>query len=553
MKMKKKKIYYLVLIFFGIFIYFLFDYSNKIDDTINNHIKKALEGDLTAIKIVAKAYFDGDNIPQDYKQSLVWYKKAAEENDPEALYNVGVASEFGLGTSKNIDNAYEYYIESADLNYASAINKLASMFEEGVVVSRSMNQAVSTYSKSVGFLNGDAMYKFSNLYETETFGENLKNEYKKWLFLSILNGTTNDEAYDKVYSLAQAIDYENVLYDISNDLIFEARNYFFACDIETFLEKYKVESDYNIKKISATDEVFNFINNCQDVFYVDINHDDENEFISFKKDGNLGDGILRIIKKDLKNEMNFVNSDVYKIKYGDNSVIEYEGKYYFIVIYDDIYNNNKNKMEIFEINENGINEKSILFEKDFTGFDYVKTFQYNDEFNDIVNAVEKDIFTILNATINEQVFVKHENLISDNVFKGIAFNADNVPDILQYSTNFDNYFENEYINKNYERSLGYNDFNHLEIELYGKEKNSYFDITLNDLYLNNCNGNILQQLFSYYDYEDEIYYTAMLEKSKFSNNYSLSLYKADKYSSNLVANFLIYSYCSDIIISENKN
>jgi TPR repeat protein len=42
-------------------------------------------------------YRSGQGVPQDYTEAAKWYRKAAEQGDTEAQYNLGLAYTKGLG------------------------------------------------------------------------------------------------------------------------------------------------------------------------------------------------------------------------------------------------------------------------------------------------------------------------------------------------------------------------------------------------------------------------------------------------------------------------
>nr|WP_304302254.1 hypothetical protein [Chromatium okenii] len=44
------------------------------------------------------AYANGDGVAQDEAQAVVWYRKAAEQGDTDAQYNIGVMYTNGSAT-----------------------------------------------------------------------------------------------------------------------------------------------------------------------------------------------------------------------------------------------------------------------------------------------------------------------------------------------------------------------------------------------------------------------------------------------------------------------
>ncbi|WP_373874001.1 tetratricopeptide repeat protein, partial [Aeromonas caviae] len=53
-------------------------------------------------------YYDGRGVPQDYKQSVMWFRKAAEQGDMDAQYNLGHMYHGGRGVPQDYKQAYAW-------------------------------------------------------------------------------------------------------------------------------------------------------------------------------------------------------------------------------------------------------------------------------------------------------------------------------------------------------------------------------------------------------------------------------------------------------------
>ena len=51
----------------------------------------------------------GEGVPQDYKEAVKWYTKAAEQGDVDAQYNLGLMYYNGEGVPKDLVQAYAWY------------------------------------------------------------------------------------------------------------------------------------------------------------------------------------------------------------------------------------------------------------------------------------------------------------------------------------------------------------------------------------------------------------------------------------------------------------
>jgi uncharacterized protein len=54
---------------------------------------RANAGDADAQTSLAIAYFNGEGIPQDDAQAMLWFRKAAEQGDAAAQFNLGAIYE----------------------------------------------------------------------------------------------------------------------------------------------------------------------------------------------------------------------------------------------------------------------------------------------------------------------------------------------------------------------------------------------------------------------------------------------------------------------------
>jgi TPR repeat protein len=76
-------------------------------------------------------YASGQGVRRNIRQSMLWFRKAAEHGHPVAAYNLGVAYATGLGVPRNGTKAYMWhYIASSVLGYAPSKRKLDQLEEQ---------------------------------------------------------------------------------------------------------------------------------------------------------------------------------------------------------------------------------------------------------------------------------------------------------------------------------------------------------------------------------------------------------------------------------------
>ena len=59
-------------------------------------------------------YRDGSGVSRDYAQALEWYRKAADQGEAAALFNLGVTYDNRRGVSQDYSQAFAWYRKAAD-------------------------------------------------------------------------------------------------------------------------------------------------------------------------------------------------------------------------------------------------------------------------------------------------------------------------------------------------------------------------------------------------------------------------------------------------------
>ena len=80
-------------------------------------VLKAEGGDASAQSILGRAYDQGNEhlgVPQDYVQSVNWFRKAAEQGDGYALRMLGIAYSRGEGVSRDYVQSARWFRKAAE-------------------------------------------------------------------------------------------------------------------------------------------------------------------------------------------------------------------------------------------------------------------------------------------------------------------------------------------------------------------------------------------------------------------------------------------------------
>ena len=98
--------------------------SEKARAEIPDLKKSASKGNTKDQVKLAKYYYSGMGVQKDYAQAWLWFNKAAESDNAEALFYMGKMVDNGLGVPKNPGYAAVFYTTAADQGYAEAENAI---------------------------------------------------------------------------------------------------------------------------------------------------------------------------------------------------------------------------------------------------------------------------------------------------------------------------------------------------------------------------------------------------------------------------------------------
>jgi TPR repeat protein len=84
----------------------------------------------------ARAYDLGRGVLKDLAVSVTWYRKAAEQGDADAQFNLGGLYADGQGVKRSYAQAARWYRRAAEQGHAWAQTNLGLMYRKGHVVRR---------------------------------------------------------------------------------------------------------------------------------------------------------------------------------------------------------------------------------------------------------------------------------------------------------------------------------------------------------------------------------------------------------------------------------
>ncbi len=148
----------------------------------------AEQGDAEAQFSLGYMYYNGQGVPQDYKQAVKWYRKAVEQGYAMGQLFLGVMYHNGQGVPQDYKQAVKWYREAAEQGLAVAQGGLGTMYRLGQGVPQDYKQAVKWYREAAEQGLADAQCNLGIMYYE---GDGVPQNYKKayvWFNLAASQG-----------------------------------------------------------------------------------------------------------------------------------------------------------------------------------------------------------------------------------------------------------------------------------------------------------------------------------------------------------------------------
>jgi hypothetical protein len=130
--------------------------------------KKSAEGECSWGQVEYGIYFNrgGAFAEKDEKAYVEWLEKAASQNNPWAMFLLGLWFELYEGGDKQ--KAVSYYHSSTELGWKRAMRHLAGMFRDGEGCEKDLRQALIWGAKGDSYVFGDVLDDARRALELET-------------------------------------------------------------------------------------------------------------------------------------------------------------------------------------------------------------------------------------------------------------------------------------------------------------------------------------------------------------------------------------------------
>ena len=125
---------------------------------------------------LAPAPLNFKDMPQDDAAAARWLSEAAQQDDPRALYELGLRYREGKGVARDEAKAFRLMLRAAEQAHSDAMVELAGMYRNGQGVTQDYGQAEFWNRRALVYGNYSAMYNLALAYD---FGEGMQQDFSK--------------------------------------------------------------------------------------------------------------------------------------------------------------------------------------------------------------------------------------------------------------------------------------------------------------------------------------------------------------------------------------
>lgn len=109
--------------------------------------KAAEQGDASAQYNLGVCYANGKGVEQDKQEAVKWYRKAAEQGYAKSQCQLGFCYARGEGVAKDMNESLTWFHKAAEQGDGAACYEIAEVYRKGLVGKADMNKAAEWYGK----------------------------------------------------------------------------------------------------------------------------------------------------------------------------------------------------------------------------------------------------------------------------------------------------------------------------------------------------------------------------------------------------------------------
>jgi len=138
--------------------------------------KKAEQGNAIAQYNLGIAHAQGEGVPQNYKESAMWFRLAAEQGLSDAQFNLSYAYFKGQGVPQDYKEAVKWLRKAAEQGEVDALYSLAGCYLEGNGVPQDYEEAVKWLRKAA---EQGSVYAYHTLGVCYARGQGVTKNYRE--------------------------------------------------------------------------------------------------------------------------------------------------------------------------------------------------------------------------------------------------------------------------------------------------------------------------------------------------------------------------------------
>ncbi len=129
------------------------------------YLHAAMEGDSEAQFNIARHYCYGLGVEQDYKATIYWLRKSAEQGNKFAEMKLGNMYAYGKGVQRSIKQAAKWWLKAAEQGYSRAQYNIGVCYHYGKGVAQNFEKAAQWYLRAAEQDLAEAQFGISECYD----------------------------------------------------------------------------------------------------------------------------------------------------------------------------------------------------------------------------------------------------------------------------------------------------------------------------------------------------------------------------------------------------
>jgi TPR repeat protein len=159
--------------------------------TLGLWLRRAEQGGADAQFTVGYMYATGKGAVLDYVEAQKWFRLAAAQDHPRALWAMGMLYDNGWGVERNRVEAFGWYRQAAEKGEPLAQTQVGAFYIEGLVIEQNSPEAIVWFRRAAVQGQVRAMISLANIYG-QGFG--VTPDYARalmWMYLAAQYLTAN--------------------------------------------------------------------------------------------------------------------------------------------------------------------------------------------------------------------------------------------------------------------------------------------------------------------------------------------------------------------------